>query len=362
MTILFYTPLKGASNGRFGAMWAKIVRSNFFQILRIKRFHSIFQVTRHFTSSYHPQTNSERMNSTIAQCLLNLHQPRTNKLALPGVMMAIRMSPSTQSSNLSHHHLVFGKEMNFPFDASLVPREGLNRDAKAHVSDLMAHLKIVKNIAKVNIKKAQEKQKYDKKTKKPTKPPCGTICTVTLNKSANWSLPKTLQSMGWPILHNCNWTKQHLQATQMLSHKELKSYIYANRLKPYDKPDHRPSLNPPPQDEPRNDQHVPPQERPEQMEPNNLHQQQQTMSHAQQTPLQILLTPENEQQPQANENDAHTDNPNKQYYVEKLLRYKFRDGKKFFHVKWMGHSERTLEPEKNLPQILVKEFHITKTQ
>lgn len=79
--------------------------------------------------------------------------------------MAIRMSPSTQSSNLSHHHLVFGKEMNFPFDASLVPREGLNRDAKAHVSDLMAHLKIVKNIAKVNIKKAQEKQKYDKKTK-----------------------------------------------------------------------------------------------------------------------------------------------------------------------------------------------------
>lgn len=31
----------------------------------------IFQVARHFTSSYHPQTNStcERMNSTIAQCL-----------------------------------------------------------------------------------------------------------------------------------------------------------------------------------------------------------------------------------------------------------------------------------------------------
>lgn len=38
MTISFYTPLKGASNGRFGAMWAKIVRSDFFQILRIS-FH-----------------------------------------------------------------------------------------------------------------------------------------------------------------------------------------------------------------------------------------------------------------------------------------------------------------------------------
>lgn len=31
----------------------------------------LFQVTRHFTSSYHPQTNAtcERMNSTIAQCI-----------------------------------------------------------------------------------------------------------------------------------------------------------------------------------------------------------------------------------------------------------------------------------------------------
>lgn len=98
------------------------------------------------------------------------------------------------------------------------------------------------------------------------------------------------------------------------------------------------------------------------MEPNNLHQQQQTMPQVQQTPLQTLPTPENEQQPPANENDAHTDDPNKQYYVEKLLRYKFQNGKKFFRVKWMGHSERTWEPEENLPQILVKDFHITKTQ
>lgn len=65
------------------------------------------------------------------------------------------------------------------------------------------------------------------------------------------------------------------------------------------------------------------------------------MPHVQQTPLQTLPTPENEQQPPANENDAHTDDPNKQYYVEKLLRYKFQNGKTFFRVKWMGHSERT---------------------
>lgn len=38
----------------------------------------------------------------------------------------------------------------------------------------------------------------------------------------------------------------------------------------------------PPRDEPRFDLHVPPQERPEQMEPHNLHQQQQqTLQHLQ---------------------------------------------------------------------------------
>lgn len=130
----------------------------------------IFQVTRHFTSSYHPQTNStcERMNSTIAQCLrtyVNSTQTNWSKL-LPGVMMAIRMSPCTQASNFSPYHLVFGKEMNLPFDTSLIPRNGLNKDAKSHVTDLMSHLKIVKDIAKENIKQAQikQKQQYDKKS------------------------------------------------------------------------------------------------------------------------------------------------------------------------------------------------------
>lgn len=40
MTISFYTSLKEDSNGRFWAIWAKSVRSDFFQILNIYRFHS----------------------------------------------------------------------------------------------------------------------------------------------------------------------------------------------------------------------------------------------------------------------------------------------------------------------------------
>lgn len=40
MTISFYCPLKGDFNGRFWAMWAKIVRSDFFSNSKYKKFHS----------------------------------------------------------------------------------------------------------------------------------------------------------------------------------------------------------------------------------------------------------------------------------------------------------------------------------
>lgn len=72
---------------------------------------------------------------------------------------------ATQAFDLPPYHLVFGREMNPPYDTSLIPRNDLNKDAKSHVSDLMSHLKIVKDIAKENKRKAQIKQKhqYDKK-------------------------------------------------------------------------------------------------------------------------------------------------------------------------------------------------------
>lgn len=37
MTISFYCPLKGDFNGRFWAMWAKIVRSDFFSNSKYKK-------------------------------------------------------------------------------------------------------------------------------------------------------------------------------------------------------------------------------------------------------------------------------------------------------------------------------------
>ena len=82
----------------------------------------LFDITRHHTSSYHPQTNStvERLNSTIAQSLRMYADSHSNwpKL-LPGIMMAFRMSPATQSTQFSPFELVFGKQMRLPIESSL---------------------------------------------------------------------------------------------------------------------------------------------------------------------------------------------------------------------------------------------------
>ena len=129
------------------------------------------------------------------------------------------------------------------------------------------------------------------------------------------------------------------------------------RLKPYDEPQHRPSLNPPPHNEPRDDNHVPPQQRLVQHHQNN-HQHLNRPNQPQLPPPLTSLV----HRPQNKDTTLQPNNPDDQYYVEKLLRYKSRDGKKFFRVKWLGHSERTWEPEENLPQIMVKEFLINKTQ
>ena len=343
----------------------------------------IFQVTRHFTSSYHPQTNAtcERMNSTIAQCLrAYVDKDQTNwPEILPGVMMALRMSPSTQSSDLSPFHLLFGKEMNLPFDISLIPKDGMNKDANSHVLDLMSHLKTVKEIATDNIKKAQEKQKhqYDKKSKQPTfrigelvmlhstRVPQG----LSPKLHCPWDGPFYITSVG----PNCTYKLRRCS-----THKELKSHIHANRLKSYNNPNQRPSLNPPPVNEPIDDSHQPPDDPPMEQKPHPL------PTPAQNPPGQPNARPEpapptipptatkakttgttstpqntpsgpNQAQP---EQSASTN----QYYVDKLLRYKYVNGRKHFRVKWLGHSERSWEPEENLPPALVRQFHITKTQ
>lgn len=122
----------------------------------------LFDITRHHTSSYHPQTNStvERLNSTIAQSLrmyANAHSSWPK--LLPGIVMAFRMSPATQSTQYSPYELVFEKKMRLPIDTSLTPNTTMSKDFKSHLEDLIAKLKLIRENAASNMQKAQDKQK-----------------------------------------------------------------------------------------------------------------------------------------------------------------------------------------------------------
>ena len=85
----------------------------------------LFDVKRHHTSAYHPQTNStcERLNSTIEQSLrAYIKEDHSDwPKVLPGILMSYRKSPSTNSTKFSPYNLVFGVEMNIPYDVTMIP-------------------------------------------------------------------------------------------------------------------------------------------------------------------------------------------------------------------------------------------------
>ncbi|CAC5417790.1 unnamed protein product [Mytilus coruscus] len=66
----------------------------------VKALSEIFQITRHLTSSYHPQSNGsvERMNSVILQSIRSYAKDQQDDWVylLPGIMMTYRATPATQ--------------------------------------------------------------------------------------------------------------------------------------------------------------------------------------------------------------------------------------------------------------------------
>lgn len=380
---------------RYGAPYTIVTdRGQNFMSKLVTAVCQIFQVTRHFTSSYHPQTNAtcERMNSTIAQCLRTyVNQSQTNwHDILPGILMAIRMSPSTQSSDLAPYQILFGKEMYLPFDTSLIPKDGMNQDAKTHVTNLMKHLKLVREIATQNIQHARQKQKeqYDKTSKEPN---FSVGQSVLLHKP---HVPKGLS----PKLHN-PWDGPYYITAECPNNtyslrkcsntKAVKSRIHANRLKHFENPDFRKVLDPPPLTDPIDDSHLPPEQRNSQpieneeqeraqppVQPHNEpHHDDAQATKAQPTTPNMAIPQTNDQHvppiPQTQqtlqntpERQVDADQPtNDSYgYVEKLMQYKLVNGKKYFLVKWQGSGVKTWEPEENINDELIWQYHITRTQ
>lgn len=65
--------------------------------------------------------------------------------------------------------LVFGEEMNLPYDVALYPLESMARDAKAYIREFLDNMRIFDKTAKENISwhQKQNKIRHDLKSNTP---------------------------------------------------------------------------------------------------------------------------------------------------------------------------------------------------
>ena len=88
---------------------------------------------------------------------------------LPSVIMGHRMTPCTQTSQVSPFFLLFGREMHIPIDTALLPKDNLSQNHKVHLNNVLKQLETTRKIAKENIKAAQVRYKhqFDKRSQEP---------------------------------------------------------------------------------------------------------------------------------------------------------------------------------------------------
>ncbi|CAG2252792.1 unnamed protein product [Mytilus edulis] len=216
----------------------------------VKALSEMFQITRHLTSSYHPQTNGsvERMNSVILQSIRSYAKDQQDDWVhlLPGIMMAYRATPATQSTDFSPFFLLFGREMCLPIDTSLIPKEHLAQDHRIFLGRILQNLERTRKIASENIEVAQERNKrqYDKTAQEPEFRPTQRVwlyCTkVPVGKA-----PKLHRKWVGPYyITLVNRSNHTYRIRNCANNKEVKSLVTAHRLKPYYDPNTRPT-NPP---------------------------------------------------------------------------------------------------------------------
>lgn len=108
----------------------------------------------------------ERANSTLIKSFRVYCDKDQNNWPqkLPGILMAIRNSPATQSTEFSPYRMLLGREMNLPFDISVIPKQHLSSDAKQQLEEVLANLKITQDLATKNMKlrQAKAKNRYDR--------------------------------------------------------------------------------------------------------------------------------------------------------------------------------------------------------
>ena len=353
----------------------------------VKALCEMLEITRHHTSSYHPQTNStvERVNSTLAQTLrayINKEQTNWPSL-LPSIMMAFRSSPCSESTQFTPFHLLFGREMNLPVDTSLIPKPTLGQNARQYFEELIDKLKISQKIASENLRIAKEKAKlrHDLKAREP---PFKINDIVLLEKlKTEQGLSRKLSDKFTDPYYIVELGPNHTYGLRSCAtNKLLPSLMHATRIKLYHEHENGPPLGA----DVRNDAFQP-RDNAAKDEQNNVPedpvQQYETRQVQEPPPPQPPLPPLRPTQSiPKDKSQSPTGNPvkgqqrgksktqktkdtaaSKEYYaVDKLLRTKQVNGKRHVLIKWQDGSPNTWEPEENISEYTLRNYYATHTK
>ena len=235
---------------RYGAPRAILSdRGQTFMSKLVKALSELFEIKRSFTSPYHPMTNgmTECKNSYILQALRAYCKGQQDDWPeiLPGIMMAYRSTPATQSTQYSPFFMLYGREMRLPIDTVLQPKDHLPQDYKVHLSRILQNLEVCRKLAGENIKAAQDKYKYhyDKRAKVPDYRPAQRVwlyCTkVPVGKA-----PKLHRKWVGPYYITMLGPNYTYRLRNVRTNAEVRSLVNAMRLKPYYDLEDRPT-NPP---------------------------------------------------------------------------------------------------------------------
>ena len=147
------------------------------------------------------------------------------------------MSPSTQSTQFSPYYMLFGKEMPLPIDTALIPEEIIDKVPDKFIDEVIKRVKTKHDVARSNVQLTQNKNKeyYDKKTKLPNFK-VGDKVFLKIGKveigkkkklEPKWMGPYSIIESRYNLIYNL---------LDLKTPRPVKSFIHANRLKPYKYP------------------------------------------------------------------------------------------------------------------------------
>jgi transposase InsO family protein len=310
----------------------------------VKELCAKFNVKRHYTSSFHAQSNAscERMNSSLLNAFRTYATAQTewDKL-LPGILAAYRAGVSTHSTEYSPFQLVFGKEMNLPIDNLLTPPTTASANIKQYIADLNQTLKVSAEIATENTKRQQERYKlnYDKTAAFPQYA-IGDQCLLYDPKVPVGLAPKLRAKWTGPVVIIDIGPNYTYAVMDCKTRKRIKPLVHANRLRLYNAPQ---------------DRFLTQVAASQDAEP--------TMSQDDDSPPLPSPVDHADVRDSVNAPDAIQSTPvpplqSPWFPVEKVLATKLINKKRFFNVKWKSPGPATWEPEANLSEQLIRQYYI----